>query len=308
MNDTLPGLDAATLDARPPLGARLITADVYDGLRSLPPRSVDVVCTSPPYLGRRAYTDDPREIGRGSMAEYLHDMVSLFSELRRILRPTGVVWFNIFDVAVGSGGSGGDYAEGGSKHGQRKYRQGDMGMADGQWASAPHRVIHRLQDNGWWLRSEVIWDKKQRRPEDLDHVRRPGESHEYLFMLTPRAPAGNPYRWFPDRLEEQGSVWHITPGGGGTGHEAVFPEELVRRCILSTTEPGDVVLDPFAGSGTSLAVAVSLGRSAVGVDFDPNNVARVQQRFAGLDVELEHETIAAADRQGQVSLLDQLAG
>ena len=75
------------------------------------------------------------------------------------------------------------------------------------------------------------------------------------------------YRFFPERLEERGDVWHFPPSQSRRAHLAPFPEELPRRCILVSTEEGDLVYDPFVGSGTTVRVAEKLGRVGVGLDL-----------------------------------------
>lgn len=267
-----------------PLFARWIVGDVLDGLAAVPSASVQAIVTSIPYWGRKRYTDDPREIGVGSLKDYLDALDAVFSLAREKLHPTGICWLNVGDTAVGSGGAGGDYLPGGSKHGQRKYRQGDAGgIPKGQWADVPHRLLHRLQALGWYLRMPIVWDKMACRPEDLGHARRPGEQFEHIFMLT-RRPNG--YRFYEDRLVERGNVWHFRPGGSGTGHIAPFPEELPERCILPSTDPLDVVLDIFAGSGTTLAVAARHGRSSIGIDFDPEQEDEARKRVEALGLPL----------------------
>ena len=83
---------------------------------------------------------------------------------------------------------------------------------------------------------------------------------------TRRATSPRP-KWYPSALTETGSVWHFPPGGSGDPHLAPFPDELARRCILPTTLPGDVVFDPFAGSGTVPRVAHQLGRRGIGLEL-----------------------------------------
>lgn len=241
--------------------------------------SVQCTVTSPPYFGRRAYGDDPSEIGRGDLHVYVKDIVQVFRGVARVLAHDGVAWLNIGDTASGSGGAGGDYNDGGSKDGKPKYRQGrctvetaDLDLfggpilwviPDGQWCDVPGLVAHALRRDGWLVRADIAWNKMQRRPEDLSHVRRPGESSERIFMLT----RSMGYRFFPERLEETGDVWSFKPGGDGPSHLAPFPDELARRCILPCTEPGDLVFDPFSGSHTTCRVAEELGRRGVGCDL-----------------------------------------
>ena len=183
-------------------------------------------------------------------------------EWHRILHPEGLLWMNIGDTASGSGGAGGDYNRGGSKDGKPRYRQGKTDRSPMQWLNVPHRVLEIFVDSGWLYRSCITWDKSNLRPEDLRHARRPGISHEFIFMLA----KDRNHRFFEGRLVERGSVWHFPPARRSK-HLAPFPAELPARCIPLSTQPGDWVLDPFAGSGTTCEVAQKLGRNSVGVDL-----------------------------------------
>lgn len=228
--------------------------------------SVDVVVTSPPYFGRRRYGDSVDELGIEHLKVYVDRLVEIGRELRRVLVDDGLFWLNLGDTAAGSGGAGGDhYNAAGSKAWIRKYRQGETGLTRRQWIGVPWRVALALQEDGWLLRSAITWDKVNRRPEDLRHAKRPGESSELVFLFA----KGWPHRFYPDRLEELGDVWHFRPKrrAGAPRHFAPFPEELARRCILPSSEPGDLILDPFAGSGTTELVALEHDRRAVSLDL-----------------------------------------
>lgn len=238
--------------------------------------SLAAIVTSPPYWARRRYTTDDLELGVGALCQYITELVGVFESLKPKLHHEGLLWVNIGDTASGSGGAGGDYSSG-SRAGKPRYRQGSSGLPGMQWASVPHRFAHMMQDRGWLLRSEIIWDKGQTRPEDLNHVRRCGESHEFVFMFA----KGRSYGFDPSKLQERGSVWHIRPETRRTGHQAPMPLELARRCVAPVTAPG-VVLDPFAGSGTTMVAAVEVGRAALGCDLDPNNADLVAKRIPGL--------------------------
>ena len=251
-----------------------LTTDVRRGLAGLPEGSASCVVTSPPYWGRRRYTAADDEVGIGDFDAYLDDLLSVFAATARVLHPEGLLWVNIGDTAAGSGGSGGDYRPGGCYEGRPRYRQGRPPVSRGQWVSVPHRLVHAMQDAGWILRSQVIWDKGARRPESLGHVRRPGESHEFIFMFA----RSNSYRFDDSQLREQGSVWHVPPDRSASGHQAPMPLELAERCVLPSTAPG-FVLDPFAGSGTTLLAARRAGRFSVGLDLDTNAAVIAQRRF-----------------------------
>jgi DNA modification methylase len=82
------------------------------------------------------------------------------------------------------------------------------------------------------------------------------------------------------------SVWTIPSQPHSEAHFATFPDELARRCILAGCPAGGVVLDPFAGSGTTLAVARDLGRRSVGIELNPNYVRLIEKRVAQLAMEM----------------------
>jgi len=131
----------------------------------------------------------------------------------------------------------------------------------------PWRVAFALQDDGWILRSRVIWIKKTAMPESVKN--RPTNATEEVFLFAKTA------QYFYDHnavREESGAnlrnYWRLGPDTSGNGHPAVFPRELVRRCLRLTTKPGDTVIDPFGGSGTTGAVAQEEDRNAVLIELN----------------------------------------
>lgn len=246
--------------------------------------SIDGVgITSPPYWRLREYGDDDREAGRGSLETYLAETLDALDELGRVLVDDALVWWNVGDTRTGSGGAGGDYQAKGGRAGRRGFRQvaADRGgLARGQWALVPPRFALGAQDRGWLVLADVTWSKgkvrlrkgvpelvTRRRPEDLHHVKRPGISSERIYLLARTLDARRRFR--PSMLEELGDVWTFPPDAepGRRKHDAPFPPELVRRCLLPSTLPGDVVIDPYAGTGTTIRVAERHGRQAIGFDL-----------------------------------------
>lgn len=251
---------AHLFDPDPPV----LAADARD--LPLADSTAATVVTSPPYWGLRNYSAGPTEIGRGTLDEYVTDLVDAGREIRRILEPRGTWWLNLGDTYAGSGGAGGDYQEGGRKAGRARFRQGDSGLPGPQQCGVPWRVALALQADGWLIRKAIVWDKCQVRPEPPAHVRRPFDAHELVFMLV-RSPG---YRYYPRRFPEGwGDVWRIPPSIG-VHHEAPMPVGLAGRCIALSTEPGDLVVDPFAGSGTTGRAAAGLGRRAALFDLHPS--------------------------------------
>lgn len=142
-----------------------------------------------------------------------------------------------------------------------------------------------LQDAGWWLRSEVIWYKPNAHPESV--CDRPTKSHETVFLLSKNQD------YYYDTAAVNGpngrrlrTMWDINTeprrkdAGGIEDHPAVMPMTLAHRCIQITSRPGDTVLDPYAGSGTTLIAAQELGRNWAGIDLNPTYVDLMERRVA----------------------------
>lgn len=242
----------------------LIRADALDLLDHVQPGSVQCCVTSPPYLKQRRYGDDPREGGhQSSLLAYIDWLADILDNVAEALRPDGLLWLNIGDKANGSGGAGGDWGSGTKPGGPGKFN--DTRWPTQSFLDVPGAITAELLHRGWRLRMPIVWDKGRQAPEDLRHVRRPRWQHEMILLFA--TPGRTRPRFYPQRLTETGSVWHFPPGGNGPTHLAPFPDELARRCILPSTLPGDLVLDPFAGSGTTLRVAEQHGRRAIGLDL-----------------------------------------
>jgi DNA modification methylase len=242
----------------------------------LAPGSVDCIVTSIPYFRLRVYgADTAREIGTGvryrqlTLVEYLNSVVAAFRDLGEVLADDGLLWLNVGDSSIGSGGPGGDYKANGNRAGRPLYHPGTRAAFGGldrmQVAGVPWRVALALQADGWLLRTGVTWNKgKVRRGEENEaHMRRPGTSTEMIFMLAKTTG----HRWYPGRLKERGTVWTFPAKSGRRTHDAPFPDELPERCILPSTQPGDVVLDPFGGSHTTAEVAERHCRIGVSMDL-----------------------------------------
>jgi site-specific DNA-methyltransferase (cytosine-N4-specific) len=237
-------------------------ADALDLLDYVEPGTAQAAVTSPPYLAQRHYGDDPREGGReATVDDYAAWLAQVLEQVRTALAPDGLLWLNLGDKANGSGGAGGDWA-GGRTGGPARFADPAYELAS--FLDVPGAVLRTLLARGWRLRAPIVWDKGREAPEDLRHVRRPRPSHEVVYLLAPSATRS---RFYPSTLPETGTVWHFPAGGNGDPHLAPFPDELPRRAILASTLPGDLVVDPFSGSGTTVRVAEALGRHGTGTDL-----------------------------------------
>ena len=153
----------------------------------------------------------------------------------------------------------------------------------------PWRVAFALQSDGWYLRQDIIWHKPNPMPESVQD--RCTKAHEYIFLLTKSAK----YFYDVDAVKEEStddtdslrnkrSVWTITTKPYKEAHFATFPPELPELCIKAGSREGDIVLDPFFGSGTTGWVAQRLGRKWIGVELNPEYIKIAEKRFMQLEL------------------------
>lgn len=268
---------------------QILNGDVREIAKTLEPNSVQTIITSPPYFGLRKYSQDvvesQNEIGREqTISEYINELVSVFEDLKTALKNDGTVWVNLGD----------------------SYIKGNL-------QGAPWRFALAMQENGWILRSDIIWHKPNAMPSSVKN--RPTTDHEYIFLFTldpknyfynadaireehvtfsenSKMRGGRNHIGKKNGTPEQGknsgnsnlhdgrwdqafhplgrnkrTVWNIPLGKYRGAHFAVFPEKLVETCLLAATKEGDVVLDPFFGSGTTGIVALKHNRNYIGIEL-----------------------------------------
>lgn len=249
----------------------LYQGDVYAVLPQLPDSSVDCIVTSPPYFNQRDY-GHKGQIGLGmSIAEYVEAMRSVFAECRRVLKPSGTLWLNLGDSYAGSGrGPEGGISKGKDFRHTEKQAKPNRELPRKNLIGIPWRVAFALQDDGWILRSDIIWHKTNVMPESVTD--RPTKSHEYVFMFT----KSERYYYGYDDVKEKATegdyrnkrtVWTISTQGFTGAHHAVMPVELAATCIKAGCPPDGVVFDPFMGSGTTAIAAARNSRDVVGIEL-----------------------------------------
>lgn len=266
-----------------------------------------------------------------TLAAYVAHLVEAWRELRRVLRPDGVCWLNLgASYSAGTTARRKPTTTKGPRvpaawAGRCLGARVRAGLRAKQLIPVPSAARDALQAEGWYVRNEVVWAKRRATPSSVRDRCTP--SHETVLLLTPgpryrshferlatpaRAGAsrnknrkhgddhrGSSVPWSGDAAHPR-DVWWIATERVGLAHTATFPTELARRCVESGSDPGEVVLDPFAGTGTALAVARHLGRVAVGVEAQPAYVqmmpARAEQVLARLRAPRRDERATAARR------------
>mgnify|MGYP003653085795 CR=1 FL=1 len=315
---------------------RIIHGDALERLRELDAGSAQACVTSPPYWGLRDYGADG-QIGLEETPEaYIARLVAVFEEVRRVLADDGCLWLNLGDSYNGSSGSGGATAKQITNAGffHAAGIRTAAGLKPKDLVGIPWRVAFALQSAGWYLRSDVIWAKPNPMPESVTD--RPTKAHEYIFLLTKaaryfydadavreahasgewwdrpqfnikgnanRGDKGQPPHSANPAGRNARTVWTITPKPYNDAHFATFPPELPRRCILASTRRGDVVLDPFAGSGTTGAVALAEGREALMIELNPDYCKLMKQRLARVTTGVTERE----QKQGQRGMFEGLA-
>lgn len=264
--------------------------DVREVIRTIPSDSVQCVVTSPPYWGVRDYGVSGQIGAEPLLEDYVRGLVELFAEVRRVLTPDGTFWLNIGNTYT-SGGRKWRQEDGKNKGRAMSYRPDTPeGLKKKDLIGVAWMVALGCQREGWYLRNDIIWNKPNCQPESVKD--RLTVSHEYLFLLT----KSERYHFdqaaiMEDTKDGSGkknrrSVWSINTEPFSGAHFATFPTSLVRPCILAGSKQGDLVLDPFLGSGTVCLEALRNGRRAAGIELNPEYVTIAERRLSVVQPEL----------------------
>jgi len=243
-------------------------------------------------------------------AEYIARLVAVFAEVRRVLTDDGVCWVNLGDSYSGGGIGGGERgtslvgASNRDQQGRSRKTVKPCGTKPKDLIGIPWLFAFAAREDGWYLRQDIIWHKPNPMPESVTD--RCVKSHEYLFLLTKSAR----YFWDHEANQEPAayagtqrgggkrygthdgiatgnvydtrtrrSVWTVKPEPYPDAHFATYPPSLIRPCIQVSCPAGGVVLDPFAGSGTSLEEAVRQKRLAIGIELNPEYCRLIRARM-----------------------------
>ncbi len=273
-------------------GSAIAVADALTTLHRVPPNVFRCCVTSPPYWGLRDY-GIPYQIGAETkLDEYILNLRRVFGEVRRTLTEDGTLWLNLGDGYT-SGGRAWRAPDRKNPARAMGYRpETPEGLKPKDLLGLPWRVAFALQEDGWYLRADIVWYKPNCQPESVRD--RPTRSHEYVFLLSKsdryyynhqaiREPCngnGDGGGSGDLRTRNRRSVWAINTEPYPEAHFATFPAKLVEPCLLAGSEPGDLVLDPFFGSGTVGEVCQRLGRRFLGIELK-EDYAQIAKRRLG---------------------------
>ena len=275
-----------------------------------------VCVTSPPYYGLRDYGGENNQIGMEQTPEdYVDEMVKVFRLVRDNLTDDGTLWLNIGDSYYNYRSDGNYPKQTVSKTRQdlptKTPVRGNKleGYKSKDLIGIPWLLAFALRKDGWYLRQDIIWHKPNPMPESVKD--RCTKSHEYIFLLS----KSKNYYYNNEAIKEpvkqdwgtrdrtngkyhnegtglqphsgltksytkknKRSVWSVTKKPYKGAHFATFPQELIEPCIKAGSEVGDIILDPFMGSGTTAMVAKMLDRYYIGCELHEDYGNLIQER------------------------------
>jgi len=307
---------------------KIYQGDALSLLEKLKDNSIDCCVTSPPYWGLRDYGNDNQLGLEKTPEEYVSNMVAVFREVKRVLKPQGTFWLNLGDSYSGSGQGAGtkiptkkQASNKGTNYMTTTEHKSNLlkitGLKPKDLVGIPWMVAFALRADGWYLRSDIIWYKKNPMPESVTD--RPTKCHEDIFLLSksqqyyydyeailepytePMNRCGGDnliakgestwdkgvgqetYRNRNMRPNEKGKnkrdVWEVNTKSFSEAHFATFPEKLIVDMIKAGCPEGGLVLDPFMGAGTTGLVAKKLNRHYLGFELNPEYIKIAEKRI-----------------------------
>lgn len=267
-------------------------------------------------------TSVDRQIGLEATPDlYVAALVEVFAAVRRVLADDGTLWINLGDSYAVRWGSRQSEGRAGMGDGSRTRGGAVPGtLKEKDLVGIPWRVAFALQADGWYLRSDIIWHKPNPMPESVTD--RPTKAHEYLFLFAKSARYYYDAAAIAEAAESFGrqhstgvqppkvralresgahsggesdlsinyeretrnrrSVWTVATQPYSGAHFATYPPALIEPCILAGSKPGDLILDPFNGSGTTGEVAIGNQRNYIGIEINPAYVELARKRIGGV--------------------------
>lgn len=283
-------------------------------LKTLPDKSVQCCVTSPPYWGLRDYGMEGQLGLEPTYQEYIANLIEIFNEVKRILKPDGTCFVNLGDTYGGSNSGkieDNKAAKKGTGATSLNQDRPQSKLPSKTLLQIPNRFAIAMTDNGWILRNEIIWHKPNAMPSsakdrftvDFEKMFFFVKSKKYYFQqqLEPYCEPIN--RWGGENVKRlNGSdnygmaqrirnyrpvkagknkrcVWSINTKPFKEAHFATFPLELIEPCILAGSKEGDIVLDPFNGAGTTGVMCKKTNRDYIGIELNPEYIKLSENRI-----------------------------
>ena len=303
------------------------------------PKSARMCVTSPPYYGLRNYGDEQYQLGQEQTPEkFIDNLVNVFKEVKNVLTDDGTCWVNLgdsyYNYRPGRGQGLAKQTVSTTKQDLPDVcpRRGNRleGLKEKDLIGIPWMFAFAMRADGWYLRQDIIWHKPNPMPESVRD--RCTKAHEYIFLFSKqknyyydneaiKEPAKDwgtrdrtqgkyhnpgtglsPHTGLTKSYEKRNkrSVWSVTKKPYKGAHFATYPAELIEPCILAGSEQGDIVLDPFMGSGTTAAVAKSLGRNYIGCELHEEYGDLIQKRID------EYEPVVEVTQSPLLDIINQL--
>lgn len=236
-----------------------------ENMADITDETVKLVVTSPPYWNLKDYFKKG-QIGQESYKIYLSRMKSVWTQCYNKLTEDGSLWINI-----------------------------NIRVQSGKVIPIPHDFVNICRELGFFYKGIIIWHKSSGIPTGDNNI---VDRHEYVLIFSKKEQffvnqaVFSKFSDYKNDLMNGGAFWNINRKAGSVGkkyvHPAIYPNELVKRIVLLTTTEGDLVVDPFLGSGTSLISALEINRNFIGYEYNEGFKELMQSRF---DKELENKVI-----------------
>ncbi len=288
---------------------QIMLGDAKDLIETLPDSSIQCVVTSTPYWAMRIYDEmattqwadgETCSFGLEQTPEgFIRHSVEIIYRLYPKITDKGSIWWDIMDTyntrtqirsnaAEALRAMQGKDCRTWKDFQYKRYSGGHSFLKDGEQCLIPYRIAERASRIGYYVKSVISWCKNSSLPEPQNS--RVSRNVEYVLHLSKtRTPLFVKKRYLetpPDlggkqevESEKLSDSWHLPTSAGRDGHGAQFPLQLPGRCIVLTSNPDDLILDPFVGAGTTLLAAKKLGRHFLGFDVAKQYVELSRQRL-----------------------------
>lgn len=297
----------------------IICGNSFEILKKMPNESIDMIMTSPPYWGLRDYAVKDQIGLEKKINDYINRLCDIFDEAHRVLKRSGTCWVNLGDTYASTGTKRWTNKKPSFMFADPRIQgKGCTNEVQAKsLCQIPSRFSLEMTRRGWILRNVIIWHKPNNMPApvkdrftvDFEYLFFFSKNKTYWFeqqfepfqssvydqqrMAQPRKEYGGKWAQHSNGTiktqrafvagHKQGRnkrcVWKISTTSYRGAHHAVYPEELCITPILAGCPKDGIVLDPFAGSGTTLKVAHSLGRKYVGIELNPEYIKLAKARI-----------------------------